>query len=151
MRSTRRPLFGKSAVRERARGSRHAWAPGALLLVIAMLYADNAFGQARQERGGIVLCWGLVPAAIAADRAPCRTVARRAAARWRSGSPSRRRAVDAASGHRITDAVVRAQLRETGFVDAPAKVLTPMPVTGQMSYGQMFSVVKDGPYAFTCS
>ena len=35
-----------------------------------------------------------------------------------------------ADGKRIEDAVVRAQLSETGIVDAPPKYLTPMSIGG---------------------
>ena len=43
---------------------------------------------------------------------------------------------------------MRAQLSETGFVDAPAKYLPQMAVDGKMTYGQLFSVAKEGPYQF---
>jgi hypothetical protein len=55
---------------------------------------------------------------------------------------------DTTSGRRIDNAVVRAQLSESGIVDEPPKYLTPMPINGQMSYGQVFSVAKVGPYRF---
>jgi hypothetical protein len=37
-----------------------------------------------------------------------------------------------ADGSRITDAVVRAQLKEVGIVDSPPKYLTPMVINGQV-------------------
>ena len=52
------------------------------------------------------------------------------------------------NGTRIEDAVVRAQLSETGIVDVPPKYLTPMSVDGQMTYGHLFSTVRGGPYRF---
>ena len=55
---------------------------------------------------------------------------------------------DNASGRRIEDAVVRAQLSESGIVDEPAKYLPPMKINDQASYGQVFTVAKDGPYRF---
>lgn len=119
-----------------------------MLLFAAFLLSVDAFGQGRQERSGVVLHWGLVPAAVAAER--------HAADELHGGMPSGGGRIhhlvvtvyDAASGHRIDNAVVRAQLHETGIVDGPLKYLTPMPVNGYMSYGQMFSVAKPGPYRF---
>ena len=55
---------------------------------------------------------------------------------------------DTASGRRIEDAVVRAQLSEIGIVDPPPKYLTPMRVNDQASWGQVFGVAKEGPYRF---
>ena len=50
-----------------------------------------------------------------------------------------------AKGQRMEDAVVRAQLSETGIVDEPPNCLTPMSVNGQMTYAQLFSTVRNGP------
>lgn len=52
------------------------------------------------------------------------------------------------SGIRIEDAVVRAQLSESGIVNAPPKYLTPMNMNGQTTYGQLFSTARSGPYRF---
>lgn len=116
-----------------------------LLLATAL---SPALAQSRQERSGITLFWGLVPAAVVADK--------HALAELHGGPPKGGGQVhhlvvalyDSASGRRIEDAVVRAQLRETGIVDEPAKYLLPMQVNDQASYGQVFGVAKDGPYRF---
>lgn len=141
-------ILGHRSLQQARRGRTGVRSLGVFLLSAALLWAGNAFGQARLERERIVLYWGLVPAAIAAEKHP----AEQLHGAPRAGGDRVHHLVvalfDGASGQRITDAVVRAQLREVGVVDAPPKYLTPMPVNGQMSYGQMFSVVKDGPYHF---
>ncbi len=116
-----------------------------LLLVTAL---SPALAQNRLERFGIPLYWGLVPAAVVADK--------HALAELHGGPPKGGGQVhhlvvalyDSASGRRIEDAVVRAQLSETGIVDEPQKYLLPMKVNDQASYGQVFGVAKDGPYRF---
>lgn len=55
---------------------------------------------------------------------------------------------DTASGRRIEDAVVRAQLSEIGIPDEAPKYLTLMTINDLASYGQFFGVAKDGPYRF---
>jgi hypothetical protein len=117
-----------------------------LLLLVTMLIP--ALAQGRLERSGVTLYWGLVPAAVVADK--------HALAELHGGPPKGGGQVhhlvvalyDSASGRRIEDAVVRAQLSETGIVDGPAKYLPPMKVNDQASYGQVFGVAKDGPYRF---
>ena len=96
----------------------------------------------------MTLYWGLVPAAIVAKQHDIEQL--------HGGPPKGGGQVhhlvialfDSATGRRIENAVVRAQLSETGVVDAPAKYVPPMTVDGQMTYGQLFSVVKEGPYQF---
>jgi hypothetical protein len=107
-----------------------------------------ALAQNRLDRSGITLFWGLVPAAVVADK--------HALAELHGGPPSGGGQVhhlvvalyDSASGRRIEDAAVRAQLTEIGFIDEPPKSLQPMKINDQASYGQLFSVAKDGPYRF---
>jgi hypothetical protein len=116
------------------------------LLLTAMLTPAQA--QGRLERSGVTLYWGLVPAAVVADK--------HALAELHGGPPRGGGQVhhlvvalyDSASGRRIEDAVVRAQLSETGIVDEPAKYLLPMKINDQPSYGQVFGVAKEGPYKF---
>jgi hypothetical protein len=116
------------------------------LLLATML--NPALAQSRLDRSGITLYWGLVPAAVVADK--------HALAELHGGPPKGGGQVhhlvvalyDSASGRRIEDAVVRAQISETGIVDEPAKYLLPMKVNDQASYGQVFGVAKEGPYRF---
>lgn len=118
-----------------------------LLLLLATMLSP-ALAQSRLERSGITLYWGLVPAAVVADK--------HALADLHGGPPRGGGQVhhlvvalyDTASGRRIEDAVVRAQLSETGIVDEPPKYLPPMKVNDLASYGQLFGVAKDGPYRF---
>jgi hypothetical protein len=118
-----------------------------LMLLLAVMLSP-AQGQSRLERSGVTLYWGLVPAAVVADQ--------HALAELHGGGPKGGGQVhhlvvalyDSASGRRIEDAIVRAQLSETGIVDEPAKYLLPMKVNDQASYGQVFGVAKDGPYRF---
>lgn len=92
--------------------------------------------------------WGLVPAAVVSDK--------HALDQLHGGGPKGGGQVhhlvvalfDSKTGLRIENAVVRAQLSETGVVDAPARYLPPMLIDGRMSFGQLFSVVKEGPYRF---
>lgn len=118
-----------------------------LFLLLATL-PSPALAQSRLERSGVTLYWGLVPAAVVAEK--------HALADLHGGPPKGGGQVhhlvvalyDSASGRRIEDAVVRAQLSETGIVDEPPKYLPPMKVNDQASYGQVFGVAKDGPYRF---
>ena len=117
------------------------------LVLFAVAYS-NAFGQSKLDREGVTIYWGLVPAAVVSDK--------HALDELHGGGPKGGGQVhhlvvalfDSATGSRIENAVVRAQLIETGVVDAPAKYLPPMPIDGRMSFGQLFSVVKEGPYRF---
>lgn len=125
-----------------------AWVAMLLTTSLFLLMSSQASAQARQERDGITLYWGLVPAALVSTR--------HALDDMHGGAPKDGGQVhhlvvalfDSAKGTRIEDAVVRAQLSEAGIADAPPKYLTPMPIEGQMSYGQFFSVAKAGPYRF---
>lgn len=118
------------------------------LAVTSLAFAPTlAPAQARLERDGLVMYWGLVPAAV---------VSQRHALEEMHGGPPKDGGLNhhlvialfARDGTRIADAVVRAQLHETSIVDAPPKYLTPMIVDGQASYGQFFSTAKSGPYKF---
>ena len=118
-----------------------------LMLLLATMLSP-ALAQSRMERSGVTLYWGLVPAAVVADK--------HALAELHGGPPKGGGQVhhlvvalyDSASGRRIENAVVRAQLSEAGIVDEPAKYLLPMKVNDQASYGQVFGVAKEGPYRF---
>jgi hypothetical protein len=134
------------AIRLPAQGWRVAATAWLLLLLGSML--SPALAQSRLERSGITLYWGLVPAAVVADK--------HALAELHGGPPKGGGQVhhlvvalyDSASGRRIEDAVVRAQISEAGIVDEPPKYLLPMKVNDQASFGQVFGVAKDGPYRF---
>lgn len=126
------------------------WRPAAttwLMLLLATMLSP-ALAHSRLERSGVTLSWRLVPAAVVADK--------HALAELHGGPPEGGGQVhhlvvahyDSASGRRIEDAVVRAQLSVVGIVDEPAKYLPPMKVNDQASYGQVFSVAKDGPDPF---
>lgn len=119
---------------------------GLVALILLALGPSLAFAQARLEREGVVLYWGLVPAAVVSQQHALDEMHGVVP----KGGQVRHLVVALfdAQGHRIDDAVVRAQLHEAGIVDSPPKYLTPMPVAGQASYGQLFSTAKDGPYRF---
>ena len=127
-------------------GWRSAAAAWVMLLLATVL--SPSLAQNRLERGGVTLYWGLVPAAVVADK--------HALADLHGGPPRGGGQVhhlvvalfDTASGRRIEDAAVRAQLSESGIVDAPPKYLPTMKVNEQASYGQVFGVAKEGPYRF---
>lgn len=118
------------------------------LLLVLLVFTGQAFAQARQDKEGITVYWGFVPAAVVSEKHDL--------AEMHGGIPGGGGQVhhlvvavyDGANGRRIDNAVVRAQLSESGIVDEPPKYLTPMPINGQMSYGQVFSVAKAGPYRF---
>ncbi len=116
-------------------------------LILLALAPSMTLAQARLVREGVVLYWGLVPAAVVSDKHSLEDM--------HGGVPSDGGQVHHlvvalfnAEGKRIEDAVLRAQLSESGIVDEPPKYLTPMRVDGQMSYGQVFSTAKSGPYRF---
>jgi hypothetical protein len=119
------------------------------LLAMALLACGPilALAQARQERDGVVLYWGLVPAAVVSQKHPLEEMH---GVVPKDGGQIHHLVVALfnADGTRIEDAVVRAQLHEGGIVDAPPKYLTPMTIDGQASYGQLFSTVRSGPYQF---
>jgi hypothetical protein len=116
------------------------------LLLLSATMLNPVLAQSRLERSSVTLLWKLELADIVKDK--------RALAELH-GVPPKGQAhhlvvalYDSASGRRIEDAVVRAQLREVGVVDGPAKVLLPMTVNDQPSYGQIFGAAKSGPYRF---
>lgn len=117
---------------------------GLVLLLATMLH--SAMAQGRLERSGTTLYWGLVPAAIVATEHDL--------ADLHGGLPRLDGQVyhlvvalyNSATGSRIEDAVVRAQLGEAGIVHGPVKYLVPMKVNDQASYGQFFGVATGGPY-----
>ena len=119
-----------------------------LVLLALLAFAPSlTLAQAHQVREGVVLYWGLVPAAVVSQE--------HALADMHGVVPSDGGQVHHlvvalfnADGKRIEDAVVRAQLSESGIVDAPPKYLTPMSVDGQLSYGQLFSTVRGEPFRF---
>lgn len=123
------------------------WFLFALLLVL-FAYADTLLAQARQDRDGITVFWGLVPAAVVSEK---HAIEEMHGHRPAGGGQVHHLVVavfDSSSGRRIDNAVVRAQLSESGIVDETPRYLTPMLIDSQMSYGQVFSVAKAGPYHF---
>lgn len=106
-----------------------------------------ALAQARLEREGVVLYWGLMPAAVVSQK---HALEEMHGVVPKDGGQNHHLVVALfnADGKRIQDAVVRAQLHEVGIVDSTPKYLTPMAIDGQASYGQLFSTAKDGPYQF---
>lgn len=106
-----------------------------------------ALAQARLEREGVVLYWGLMPAAVVSQK---HALEEMHGVVPKDGGQNHHLVVALfnADGKRIQDAVVRAQLHEIGIVDSTPKYLTPMDIDGQASYGQLFSTAKDGPYQF---
>ena len=119
------------------------------VLTLLALVPSIAIAQARLEREGVVLYWGLVPAAIVSHKHALEDMH---GVVPKDGGQGHHMVVALfnTDGKRIEDAVVRAQLSETGIVDAPPKYLTPMSIDGQASYGQLFSTVRSGsgPYRF---
>lgn len=118
------------------------------LMTLGLLVSWNAIAQGRMDRDGVTLYWGFVPAAIVAQKHALEDL---------HGGPPRGGGqvhhlvvalFDSKDGSRLDNAVVRAQLREVGIADSPPKYLTPMTIDGQSSYGQMFTVAKEGPYRF---
>lgn len=137
--------------------TRHAWAGvvglaasrlvALLTLVLLVLVPSITLAQSRLEREGVVLYWGLVPAAVASGKHVLEDMH---GVVPNDGGEVHHLLVALfdAKGQRIDDAVVRAQLSETGIVDESPKYLTPMSVNGQMTYAQLFSTVRNGPYRF---
>jgi len=141
VRPTRPRSAGAAALRARSRAVIAS-------IVLLLSLADAAHAQLRLERAGVTLYWGLVPAAVAAQTHDPSEL---------HGGPPKGGGqvhhlvvalVETASGKRIDDAVVRAQLSERGFPETPAKYLPPMKVNDQASYGQVFGVATEGPYRF---
>ena len=122
---------------------------GLFALALLALVPTLTLAQARLEREGVVLYWGLVPAAIVSQKHALEDMH---GVVPKDGGQVHHMVVALfnVDGKRIEDAVVRTQLSETGIVDAPPKYLTPMRIDGQASYGQLFSTVRSGsgPYRF---
>ena len=104
--------------------------------------------QGRLERDGVVLYLGLVPEAIVSQQ--------HAISELHGGRPAGGGKINhlvvalfgAGSGRRLDDAVIRAQLSESGVVDGAPKYMPPMLVNGVGSYGQLCGMVGEGPYRF---
>ncbi|MBC7707369.1 MAG: hypothetical protein H7274_25930 [Rhodoferax sp.] len=117
-------------------------------MALALLAPSTVLAQQRAERGGIVLFWGLVPAEIVSEKHSLQAMHGVVPS---DGGQIHHLVVALfrkADGSRITDAIMRAQLHESGIVDEAAKYLTPMTINEQASYGQLFSTAKSGPYRF---
>ena len=108
-----------------------SFVPYAAVICVLALPSVETLAQARLEREGVVLYWGLIPAAIASERLDLEES--HGAPSPGGGRPHHLLvALFRADGSRITDAVVRAQLKEVGIVDSPPKYLTPMVINGQV-------------------
>lgn len=119
-----------------------------LISVFLLALVEPAMAQARLDKEGVVIYWGLVPAAVVSER---HALDEMHGGRPGGGGQLHHLVIavyDSASGRRIDNAVLRAQLSESGLVDEAPRYLTPMSIDGQMSYGQIFSVAKAGPYRF---
>lgn len=149
--AARRAAAVESRVCARQLGQRRSVLGRVMALSVFFLlsaFSWNSWAQTKLDREGVTLYWGLVPAAVVAKQHDIDQL--------HGGPPKGGGQVhhlvialfESATGRRIENAVVRAQLSETGFVDAPAKYVPPMTVDGQMTYGQLFSVAKEGPYQF---
>lgn len=116
-------------------------------LVLLALGPPLAQAQARLEREGVVLYWGLVPSAVVSQQ---HALEEMHGVVPKDGGQNHHLviALFTVDGKRIEDAIVRAQLHEVGLVDSTPKYLTPMTIDGQASYGQLFSTAKNGPYQF---
>jgi|GEM_PF-734022 len=118
----------------------------ALALTGLMVTGAFAQQQERMERQGVMLHWGL----MSAEGLPQQIV------EVHGGKPVNGGKVhhlvlalfDAKTGQRIDNAIVRAQLSEPGIVDGPAKYVPLMTMKNEASYGQVFGMVRDGPYRF---
>jgi hypothetical protein len=123
-------------------------AAGGWALALMCLMAAGAFAQQqeRMERQGVLLHWGL----MSADGLPQQIV------EVHGGKPVNGGKVhhlvlalfDAKTGQRIDNAIIRAQLSEPGIVDGPVKYVPLMTMKDEASYGQVFGMVRDGPYRF---
>src|SRR5579875_2468785 len=103
--------------------SLRSFVPYAAVICVLALPSVETLAQARLEREGVVLYWGLIPAAIASERLDLEES--HGAPSPGGGRPHHLLvALFRADGSRITDAVVRAQLKEVGIVDSPPKYLT---------------------------
>ena len=117
----------------------------ALLLLMSGI-ASVAFAQGRLEREGIVVYWAVMPPAVVAG---AQESERMHSHDWRDGAPQHLMlAVFDKQGNRIQDAKVSAQVRQSGVPAGEVKPLKPMQVDGQFAYGEVFPVVRAGPYRF---
>lgn len=125
----------------------HAKLAALFTLALLSLGPSLTLAQARLERQGVLLYWGLVPAAIVSEKHALQDMHGFVP---NDGGQVHHLVVALfnADGKRIEDAIVRAQLSESGIVDAPPKYLTPMNINAQMTYGQLFSTARSGPYRF---
>jgi hypothetical protein len=118
----------------------------AVALMCLMSASAFAQQQERMERQGVLLHWGL----MSAEGLPQQIV------EVHGGKPVNGGKVhhlvlalfDAKTGQRIDNAIIRAQLSEPGIVDGPAKYVPLMTMKDEASYGQVFGMVRDGPYRF---
>ncbi len=119
-----------------------------ILQLIVGLWLAPVAAQSKMEKSGVTMYWGLVPAEVVAKSHPIESL--------HGGPPSTGGQLhhlvvalfDSSTGKRIGDAVVRAQLSESGIIDEPPKYLVPMKVNDLASYGKVFSTAKEGPYRF---
>lgn len=120
---------------------------GLFAMVLLALAPSIGSAQQRLQRDGVVLYWGLVPAAVVSQK---HALEEMHGVVPKDGGQNHHLVVALfdADGKRIEDAVVRAQLHEIAIVDAPPKYLTPMTIDGHASYGQLFSTATGGPYQF---
>lgn len=117
------------------------------MLVLLVPVPSITRAQARLERKGVALYWGLVPAAVASEKHALEDMD---GAIPNNGGKVHHLVVALFDdkGQRIEDAVVGAQLSETRIFDEPPKYLTQLSVNGQMTYAQQFSTVRNGSYRF---
>ena len=116
-------------------------------LALLALAPSITLAQARLEREGVVLSWGLVPAAVVSQKHALEDMH---GVVPEDGGQVHHLVVALfnSKGTRIEDAVMRAPLSETGIVDAPPRYLTPMSIDGPMTSGQVFSTAKSGLHRF---
>ncbi|WP_434032691.1 hypothetical protein [Cupriavidus sp. a3] len=123
-----------------------------LRIVLVALFAfalasTSAIAQNRLVRDGVVLYWGLVPAAIVSQK---HAIEDMHGAIPPGGGQLQHLVVALFNpdGSRIDNAIIRAQVSEIGIVDSPPKYLTPMAINGQASYGQIFTTVLSNKVRF---
>lgn len=117
-----------------------------LVLVVLSIGSGAALAQSHLERDGLVVYWGVLPPAVVWDKRAPQTVH---GPNWRDDrSQHLMVAVFNSDGSRIEDAAVRVQVMQPGRPAGESKSLTPMKVGDQLSYGEVFPVVRAGPYRF---
>jgi hypothetical protein len=117
-------------------------------LLPLLMWSTPSAAQQRFDRSGVVLYWGLVPAAVVAHT---HDVEELHGGVPKAGGEVHQLVValfDMATGRRIDDTVVRTQVSEIGIPDAAPKYLAPMKINEQVSYGQAFGMDKEDPYRF---